>query len=220
MSPPTTSWYVPPSSSRSSRCSSSSAALGAASPSCGITCTPTRSPFERCATRAARRIRRSPSDGAGQRDEDALARLPRLGDAVLRPVVREGLVDAVADPGERELAEGGQVAGPEVVRERGVDALGGVDVAAREAVAERDRREVDELDLVGAPHDLVGDRLALLHAGDLLDDVVQRLEVLHVHRRDDADPGREQLLHVLPALLVARPGRVRVRELVDERDLR
>ena len=157
---------------------------------------------------------------AGQRDEDALAGLPRLGDAVLRPVVREGLVDAVADPGERELAEGRQVAGPEVVRERGVDALGGVDVAAGEAVAERDRGEVDELDLVGAPHDLVGDRLALLDAGDLLDDVVQRLEVLHVHRRDDRDPGRQQLLHVLPALLVARSRRVRVRELVDERDLR
>ena len=33
-------------------------------------------------------------------------------------------------------------------------------------------------------------------------------------------PGREQLLDVLPALLVARAGDVRVRELVDESDLR
>ena len=92
------------------------------------------------AFRALRDPRRAPDEplavgGSRQRDEDALARLPRLGDAVLRPVVGERLVDAVADPGERELAEGGQVAGPEVVRERGVDALGGVDVAAREAVA-------------------------------------------------------------------------------------
>ena len=33
-------------------------------------------------------------------------------------------------------------------------------------------------------------------------------------------PGVEQLLDVLPALLVPRAGHVRVRELVDERDLR
>ena len=85
---------------------------------------------------------------------------------------------------------------------------------------ERHRRQVDELELVGAADDLVGDRLALLDAGDLLDDVVQRLEVLDVQRRDDVDAGLEQLLDVLPALLVARAGDVRVRELVDERDLR
>ena len=64
------------------------------------------------------------------------------------------------------------------------------------------------------------DGLALLDAGDLLDHVVHRLEVLHVHRRDDVDPGGEDLLDVLPALLVARTGHVGVRELVDQRDLR
>ena len=32
-------------------------------------------------------------------------------------------------------------------------------------------------------------------------------------------PGVQELLHVLPALLVARAGHVRVRELVDQRDL-
>ena len=48
----------------------------------------------------------------------------------------------------------------------------------------------------------------LLDAGDLLDDVVHRLEVLDVDGRDHVDPGVEQLLDVLPALLVARPGDV------------
>ena len=80
-------------------------------------------------------------------------------------------------------------------------------------------RHVDELDLIGAPHDVVGDRLALLHAGDALDDVVHRLEVLDVQRGDDVDAGVEQLLDVLPALLVAGAGHVGVRELVDEHDL-
>ena len=44
--------------------------------------------------------------------------------------------------------------------------------------------------------------------------------MLDVERRDDVDAGVEQLLDVLPALLVARARDVRVRELVDERDLR
>ena len=39
-------------------------------------------------------------------------------------------------------------------------------------------------------------------------------------RRDHVDPGVEQLLDVLPALLVARAGHVGVGELVDERDAR
>ena len=44
--------------------------------------------------------------------------------------------------------------------------------------------------------------------------------MLDVEGRDDADPGVEQLLDVLPALLVARARDVGVCKLVDERDLR
>ena len=68
--------------------------------------------------------------------------------------------------------------------------------------------------------DPVGDRLALLDAGDPLDDVVERLEVLDVDRRDDVDPGVEQLVDVLPALVVARAGHVGVGELVDQHPFR
>ena len=100
--------------------------------------------------------------GPRQRDEDALARLPRLGDPVTEAVLRERLVDAVGEPGERELAERGEVPRPEVVGERGVDPLRRVDVAAGEAVAQGEWREVDELDLVGAAHDVVRDPLPLL----------------------------------------------------------
>ena len=78
---------------------------------------------------------------------------------------------------------------------------------------------VDQLDLVGRSHDLVGNGLALGDAGDALNDVVQRLEVLDVDRRDDGDARVEQLLDVLPALRVPGAGHVGVRELVDQRDL-
>ena len=65
-------------------------------------------------------------------------------------------------------------------------------------------------------HDRVGDRLLLLDTRDLLDDVVHRLEVLDVDGGDHVDPGVEQLVDVLPALLVAGARDVGVRELVDE----
>ena len=128
---------VPPSSSTSSRCSSSSSADGAARPSCGTTWTATRSPFD--ALRDPRGAADEPLavGRAGERDEDALARLPGLLDPVPLAVLGEALVDPVGEPEQRELAQRGEVARPEVVGERGVDPLGRVDVAAREPVAER-----------------------------------------------------------------------------------
>ena len=99
--------------------------------------------------------------GAGERHEHPLARLPRPLDPVEAPVFVERLVDAVGDPQERELAQRAEVPGPEVVAERGVDPLRRVDVPVGHAPAERLGSHVDELDLVGAPRDLVRDRLAL-----------------------------------------------------------
>ena len=100
-----------------------------------------------------------------------------------------------------------------------VDLLGGVDVAVRHPTAKRLGRHVDELDLVRSANDAVGDGLSLCDAGDPFHDVVERLEMLDVHGRDHVDPGRHQLLDVLPPLLVAAAGDVGVRELVDEHDL-
>ena len=75
----------------------------------------------------------------GQRDEHPLPRLPGLLDPVPLPVLLEALVHPVGEPGEGELAQRREVAGPEVVGERGIDPLGRVDIAAREPVAQRDR---------------------------------------------------------------------------------
>src|SRR5262245_9007663 len=44
--------------------------------------------------------------------------------------------------------------------------------------------------------------------------------MLDVHGGDDVDSGIEELHDVFPALSVTRAGNVRVRELVDDRDLR
>ncbi len=157
---------------------------------------------------------------AGEGHDHALARLPRPLDAVLRAVALQSGVDLVGQPQQGELAQCREVAEAEVVRQGRVDALGGVHGARGQAIAQRLGCEVDDLDLVGRAHHGIRDRLALHDARDLLDDVVEGGDVLHVDGRDDVDARREQLLDVDPALVVARAGRIGVRELVDEGDLR
>ena len=157
---------------------------------------------------------------AGERHHDAFAGRPGLLDAVLGPVALQPLVDPVGHPQQGELAQRGQVPHPEVVRQGGVHLLRGVDVAVGHPTAQRLRGHVLQLDLVGPADHLVGDGLALLHPGDRRHHVVERLQVLDVHGGDHVDAGVQQLLDVLPPLLVARAGDVGVRELVDEGDLR
>ena len=83
---------------------------------------------------------------------------------VLAAVLLEVLVDPVGDPQQGQLAQRGEVAGPEVVGQGGVDLVGLVDVAVRHPAAQRLRRHVDQLDLVGAAHHLVGHGLPLPYA--------------------------------------------------------
>ena len=64
--------------------------------------------------------------------------------------------------------------------ERALGLLGNVDLAFLQALDQIVRREIDELDVVGAVEDPVRNRLAHAHAGDLRDDVVQALDVLNV----------------------------------------
>ena len=157
---------------------------------------------------------------AGQRHDHPLPGLPGALDLVLDAVALQALVHLVGQPEQGELAQRGQVPGAEVVGQRRVDLLRRVDVPVRHPAAQRLGRHVDQLDLVGRADDRVGHGFPLRHAGDLLDHVVEGFQVLDVDRGDHVDPGVEQFLDVLPALLVARPGHVGVRELVHQGDLR
>ncbi len=110
---------------------------------------------------------------AGERDHHPLPRLPGAGDVVGGPVPLQPLVDLVGQPEQGELAQRGQVAGPEVVVQRGVDLVSRVDVAVCHPAAQRLRRHVHDLDLVrGADHG-IGHRLPLRYPGDLQHDVVE-----------------------------------------------
>ena len=157
---------------------------------------------------------------AGERDDHPLPRLPGGLDAVRGPVGLQALVDLVGQPQQGQLTQRGQVPGAEVVGQRRVDLLRRIDVPVRHPAPQRLRGHVDQLDLVSGAHHGIRDRLPLRDAGDLLHHVVEGLEVLDVDGGDHVDAGVEQLLDVLPALLVTRSGHVGVRELVDQGDLR
>ena len=125
---------------------------------------------------------------------------------------------------QRELAQGHQVRLAEESLDGGRDFVGNVDLAGREPCNQVVGRQVDQFHLVRLLEDPVGHGLALAHAGDLRDDVVQALEMLDVDGGPDVDAGIEQFLDVLPALGVARrriaAGQVGVRQLVDQQDRR
>jgi hypothetical protein len=138
---------------------------------------------------------------------------------VLGEVARQRLLHPVRHPQQRQFPQRPEVAGPEPVGQGGVDPFRRVHVAVGEASAQRLGGHVDQLDLVG-PADLgVGDRLLRGQAGDAGDHVGEGLQVLDVEGGDDVDAGSQQLLDVLPALLVAGAGGVGVGQLVDQAHL-
>ena len=152
----------------------------------------------------------------GERDHDPFPGLPDVGDPLVGAVALEGDLDLVGHPEQGHFAQRGEVVRLEVVGHGGIHPLRRVDVAVRQPPAQRLRGDVDQLDLFGAAHHLVGDRLLLAHSGDPLDDVVERFQVLDVERGQDVDPGGEDVLDVLPALRVPGSGCVGVGELVDD----
>ena len=75
--------------------------------------------------------------------------------------VREQLlVDALGGAAQRQLAQRRQIAGREEVLQRALGLLGDVDLALLEPLDQVVRRQVDELDGVGAVEDRVGHGLA------------------------------------------------------------
>ena len=84
---------------------------------------------------------------------------------------------------QNERPQRREVADREKAVEGLVDSLGAVDQAARDALAQRCRAQVDELDLVGLVQQAVGERLSHLDARQRADAAAEALEVLDVDGR-------------------------------------
>ena len=158
---------------------------------------------------------------AGQRDDDPLAGLPDVGDLLVGAVALQGDLDLVGQPEQRHLPQRGEVARLEVVGHRRVDLLRGVDVAVGHPAAQRLRGDVDELDLLrrGAPTSsgtVSCWRTPVIRSMTSLSD--SRCWMFTVV--STVIPASSRSSTSCQRLALPRAGRVGVRELVDQHDLR
>ena len=140
-------------------------------------------------------------------DQDPLSCGPRSGNGACVHLLKQLLVHPLCRASQRELAQRRQVGWREEVPQRALRLLGDIDLALLEALNQVFRREVDELDGIGAIEDGIGHGLAHAHARDLRDDVVQAFDVLDVDSGVDVDASVQQLFHIEVALRMAAARR-------------
>ena len=126
------------------------------------------------------------------------------------------VVHPVCRAAQGQLAQGQQIAFAKEVGGGALGLLGQVDLAGLQARQQLVGRQVDHHHLIGCVKKLVGHRLPHADAGDAAHDVVQALQVLHVHGGPHVDACGQQFFGVLPALGVARPGHIAVGQLVQQ----
>ena len=111
------------------------------------------------------------------------------GDRVGLHVGEQLLVDPLGGAPQRQFAQRRQIARREIMLERPLGLLGDIDLALLQPLDQFVRREVDQLDLVGAVEHRIRHGLAHPDMGDLRDDVVQAFDVLDVEGGVDVDAG-------------------------------
>ena len=95
-----------------------------------------------------------------------------------------------------------------------------IDYAAFQPVKQRARRNVYHHHLIRLLNDPVRYCLAHSQASDMPNLVAETRQILHIHRRKNVHATVEQNLHVLPASLPFRPGRVRMCQIVHDAHFR
>ena len=93
-----------------------------------------------------------------------------------------------------------------------------IDVAMAHSLAQRVWRHVDQFHFVGFVHHPIRNPLADLNAGNVLDDVRQTFQVLNVDRTDDGYARFQEVLNILPPLLVSGSRCVGLCQLVNQGD--
>lgn len=162
--------------------------------------------------RHARRLPHQPGVGrrGGQADQQAGARF----------VDTLNAGKPVGAAAQRDFTQRHQVFRSEKMLLRLTDAAGGIDFARSQPFEQIRYFDVDQLDLVGQIEHIVGHPFAHQHAGQGSDLVVQAFQMLDIERRIDINAVGEQFLYVPAAFGMAAAGRVGVRQLVDQCQLR
>src|SRR5471030_2260485 len=139
-------------------------------------------------------------------------RVDRLLDAVGAHVV----LDAVGGAAQRQLAQRDQIPLAEKILGRAFGLLFLIHLAALQARQQFVGRDIDQHHFVGQVEHRVRHGLADADAGDAADDVVEAFQMLDVDGGEHVDAGVEQFLDILPALGMARTGRVGMRQFVHQ----
>jgi hypothetical protein len=126
----------------------------------------------------------------------------------------------IRDDTKSKLAQCRQVPLFEEVRERLFHLLCFVHFSLPQSTAQLFYRYIHVDHLVGPVEEGVGDGFSDAHSRRAADGVVQRLEVLDVNGSHDADAAVQQLEDFLIPFLMPAPRHVRVREFIDDTDLR
>jgi two-component system sensor histidine kinase KdpD len=145
---------------------------------------------------------------------------PVIADVVRVHVSRQRLVDRLTHMLQRKLAQRDEVAPPKEIRKRPLHSRRRIDIAAPHSLLQRLRRQVGHHHFVSSLDHPVRHGLADLYASDPLHGRRDRLDVLHVDRREHIDFRLQQLLNVLPALGVPAAFDVGVRKLINQHNLR
>ena len=120
---------------------------------------------------------------------------------------------------QRDFTQRKQISLAKKVLCRALGLLRHIDLAGLKARQQFIGRHIHQNQLIGVVQHGVGHGLVDADAGDGTDRAVQAFQVLHIERCPDVDAGVQQLLHILPALGVARTGCVAVGQFVQQQHL-
>eukprot|EP01122_Echinamoeba_exundans_P016409 TRINITY_DN8302_c0_g1_i1.p2 TRINITY_DN8302_c0_g1~~TRINITY_DN8302_c0_g1_i1.p2 ORF type:complete len:121 (+),score=7.47 TRINITY_DN8302_c0_g1_i1:80-442(+) len=97
-----------------------------------------------------------------------------------------------------------------------VDLLRLIDVAMLHPRLQRRRSDIDELNLVRKLQNMVRHRLADTHTGNLLHRVIQALQMLHIHGRNNRDASRPYIPPIPISTPVLASGNVCMRQFIHQ----
>ena len=120
-------------------------------------------------------------------------------------------INAIRCATQCQFAQRNQVALAEKILRRTLGLLGEIDLAFFQSLQQLVRGKIDQLDFIGVLQHCIRDGFPYRNAGDLRDDIVEAVDVLHVDRGIDIDACLKQFLDILPALGMARTRRIGVR---------
>ena len=135
-------------------------------------------------------------------------------------IVEHLRIDALRRAPQRQLAQCGEIARHEEILRCPFGSVGEIDFPFLHALQQVFRRQVHQLDIVGAVENRVRNRFAHAHMGDLRHHIVQAFQVLHVQGGINIDAIVENFLDIEITLGMAAARRIGMRQLIDQNQLR